>query len=114
MKTIFLDIFVPSLVWHAGATAEAIRTMSATCLKYALLPTQGVDLFSSGKVLEPLMQKLLPLLLSLIEDSSYRSRQVAIECLTSLKGNCVRKGVWWNDDLIQIYPGNCFKVKRLK
>lgn len=104
LEQLVTDIFVPSLVWHAGATAEAIRTMTATCLKYALSPTEKVDLFASGKALEPLVQKLLPLLLSLAEDASYRSREVSMECLANLKTHCVNKGVWWIDDFIKIYP----------
>ncbi|CAG9767080.1 unnamed protein product [Ceutorhynchus assimilis] len=104
LEKLITNIFVPSLVWHAGATAEAIRTMSACCLKYALLPNGEVDLFASGHVLEELMRKMLPLLLSLMEDASSRSREVAIECVSLLKTHCVQKGVWWNDDLLKIYP----------
>ncbi|XP_076254146.1 dynein axonemal assembly factor 5 isoform X2 [Rhynchophorus ferrugineus] len=86
LETLITDIFIPSLVWHAGATAEAIRTMAATCLKYILTT------------------KLIPLLLSLTEDASFRSRQVSIECLTLLKQIYVNKHKWDIDLLLKIYP----------
>ncbi|XP_060523147.1 dynein axonemal assembly factor 5 isoform X2 [Cylas formicarius] len=98
------DVFVPSLVWHAGFTAESIRTMAATCLKYLLMPADSVKLFSSRQGIRSLMDKLIPLLLSLVEDASYRSRQVAIECLTLLKEISAKEDLWLNDDLLRIYP----------
>ncbi|XP_050298226.1 dynein axonemal assembly factor 5 [Anthonomus grandis grandis] len=104
LEKLITDIFVPSLVWHPGSTAEAIRTMSATCLRYALMLNERIELFSSTKVLEPLLQKLLLLLLSLMEDASCTSRKVAIECVTLIKNISVRNNVWCLDDFIRIYP----------
>ncbi|CAH0563466.1 unnamed protein product [Brassicogethes aeneus] len=104
LEKLITDIFVPNLVWHAGATAEAVRTMSAQCLKYALQPTEGVDLFSSSDVLKGVFEKLQPLLLSLVEDASYRSRLLGVECLVLLKENACRKDVWSVEDLGKIYP----------
>lgn len=97
---------VPTLVWHAGRTAEAMRTMAAACLRSALLPGDNIRLFSPGDILRPCFNKLLPLLLSLMEDASYRSRQLAIEDVVLLKQMACRKNIWELDDLIKIYPGN--------
>ncbi|XP_019867844.2 dynein axonemal assembly factor 5 isoform X2 [Aethina tumida] len=104
LEKLIVEIFVPSLVWHAGATAEAIRTMAALCLKYALQPSSNIDLFPSGEVLRGVMDKLLPLLLSLVEDASFRSRQLAVECIVLLKENAVKKNVWNAEDVGKVYP----------
>ncbi|EFA07827.2 HEAT repeat-containing protein 2-like Protein [Tribolium castaneum] len=98
------EIFVPSLVWRPGLTAEALRTMAASCLLCALSPIQGVDLFKSGAVLRQLCDKLAPLLISLMEDASFRSRQLALECVTVLKKHASGLGIWTNDDLVKLYP----------
>ncbi|XP_028155551.1 dynein axonemal assembly factor 5 [Diabrotica virgifera virgifera] len=103
LEKLVQDIFVPSLVWHAGATSEAIRTMAASCLQSALLPAEGVELFTQ-ETLQPVVDELLPLLISLLEDASYRSRQIAADCLILLKDNCYRKNIWTVDYLIKIYP----------
>nr|XP_023027612.1 dynein assembly factor 5, axonemal-like [Leptinotarsa decemlineata] len=77
--------------------------MAAACLQHALMPSPEVDLFSDD-TLRPVTEKLLPLLISLLEDASYRSRQIAIECLAFLKALCCKKDMWNVDDLIKIYP----------
>lgn len=51
-----------------------------------------------------LFDQLLPLLLSLIEDASYRSRQLAVECIVLLKEHCRKLDVFTLEDLIKIYP----------
>ncbi|KAK9883614.1 hypothetical protein WA026_001787 [Henosepilachna vigintioctopunctata] len=104
------DVFVPSLVWHAGRTAEAMRTMVTTCLKTSLSPTTDVDLFADGNTLKPLLDKLVPLLLSLMEDAAWKSRLLAIECMVLLKQNAVQKNIWDVDNLIKVYPE---MIKRL-
>ncbi|XP_056631569.1 dynein axonemal assembly factor 5 isoform X1 [Diorhabda sublineata] len=103
LEKLVQDIFVPSLIWRAGATCEAIRTMAASCLQSALLPTDGVEIFSADS-LPPVVEDLLPLLVSLLDDPSYRSRQIAVECLTLLKENCRRKNIWTLEYLTKIYP----------
>lgn len=102
---IFLEVFVPSLVWHAGKTAEAMRTMVATCLKTALSPAPNVDLFATCDSFQTLFDKLIPLLLSLVEDAAWKSRLLALECLVLLKNIAVLKNVWNTDSLVKIYPG---------
>lgn len=99
------EILVPTLVWHAGRTAEAMRTMAASCLLSALLPAEEINIFASGDVLRPLIDKLTPLLLSLMEDASFRSRQLAIENIILLKETACRNNNWQLDDLLKIYPG---------
>ncbi|CAG9865292.1 unnamed protein product [Phyllotreta striolata] len=103
LEKLVQDVFVPSLVWHAGATAEAIRTMAASCLRSALLPLDGVELFTA-ETLRPVRDKLLPLLTSLLEDASYRSRETAVDCLVLLKENCHRTGIWEIGDFVSVYP----------
>lgn len=102
----FPEILVPTLVWHAGRTAEAMRTMAASCLRSALLPAGDVNIFASDQLLRPLMDKLIPLLLSLMEDASFRSRQLAIENVILLKETACRNNTWNLDDLLKIYPGD--------
>ncbi|ENN76488.1 hypothetical protein YQE_06941, partial [Dendroctonus ponderosae] len=104
MEKLVLGVFVPSLIWHAGAIAQSIRTIAVTCLSYAIAPVKGINLFNSSADLKPLVEKLIPLLLSLLEDASQESRKKSIECLTLIKKNCVEKDIWSNDDLISIYP----------
>lgn len=91
-------------MWHAGATAEAIRTMAASCLRCALLPTSNVELFSA-ETLPEIVEKMVPLLISLLEDASYRSREMALECLVLLKENCVKNNIWSLDQFVKTYPG---------
>ncbi|RZC34979.1 HEAT repeat-containing protein 2 [Asbolus verrucosus] len=97
-------VFVPSLVWHPGRTAEAMRTMAASCLLCALTPIEGVSLFNSAPILRDLCEKLVPLLISLMEDAAFRSRELAMECVTLLKGHACEHNIWTNEDLIKIYP----------
>lgn len=93
-QTLINDIFVPSLIWSAGLTAEVMRTMSAACLKSVLSDAKlFIDKTTSTTALKPL-------LLSLLEDASSRSRVLAIECLVELK-----RIEWSIDDLISVYPG---------
>lgn len=103
LNQLIIGVFVPSLVWHAGATAETIRTMTAACLKCALLPPY--NLFTCPETLRDLIEQLLPLLLSLVEDASFRSRQLAVECLVSLKEHGETLEVFTLEDFVRIYPG---------
>ncbi|KRT85897.1 HEAT domain-containing protein [Oryctes borbonicus] len=104
LETLVTDIFVPALVWHAGRTAEAMRTMAASCLFSALNPNDGTELFISTDNLKPLTEKLVPQLLSLTEDASYLSRQLAMQDLVLLKEMMGRRQIWDLDSLLKIYP----------
>lgn len=115
MTRLILEILVSNLVWHAGRTAEAMRTMTASCLRSVLLPAENVAIFSSGELLRGLMDKLIPLLLCLMEDASFRSRQLAIENIILLKEIATKNNCWQLEDLLKIYPGIFFlKLKRNK
>ncbi|KAL1497905.1 hypothetical protein ABEB36_008787 [Hypothenemus hampei] len=98
------DVFVPSLVWHAGNKAQTIRTMAVTCLTFALTPINDKKVFHSGPMLLQLVTKLLPLLLSLLEDAAQKSRQMAVECIIVVKKLCVSLSIWNLEMFLQIYP----------
>lgn len=110
LQRLLENVLVPSLVWHAGLTAEAMRTMAASCVCSALNPGQRVDLFPESVVFRPFLDKLVPLLLSLTEDASGRSRLLALDALSLLKTTAVKRKCWESDDLVKIYPE---LVKRL-
>ncbi|XP_018576048.1 dynein assembly factor 5, axonemal [Anoplophora glabripennis] len=97
-------VFVPSLVWHAGATAEALRTMAVLCLRNVLISNKKIGIFNKEDLLKEVMNELLPLLISILEDASYRSRQLALECVILLKHICCEKNIWAIEDLIKVYP----------
>lgn len=103
LETLITDAIKPTLVWHAGRTAEAMRTMATSCLCTALSPAINVDLFTK-ELLQTLSQQIIPLLLSLTEDGAYRSRHLSLEALVLLKNMMVVKEIWGIDDLIKIYP----------
>ncbi|KAJ8911640.1 hypothetical protein NQ315_005985 [Exocentrus adspersus] len=101
---VLTDVLIPSLIWHAGTTAEAIRTMAALCLQNILVLIQEANLMDTDIFMEQIVEQLLPLLTSLLEDASYRSRKLSAECLTLLKQICCLKNAWSVDSFIKIYP----------
>lgn len=100
-----IDVLVPTLVWQAGRTAEAMRTIAVSCLCSCLNPSVNVDLFANSETVRRFIDKLFPLLLSLTEDASYKSRKLAIEALKLLKNKACDKNCWTISDLNTIYPG---------
>lgn len=100
-----IDIVAPSLVWHAGRSAETIRTIAALCLYNALKTSWDINLFKTTDLLASVSSTFIPLLISLLEDASYRSRQLAIQNLALLKELCVENGTWSNEEFLKIYPG---------
>jgi dynein assembly factor 5, axonemal len=70
-QLIFAEIIAPHLIWHAGRTAESVRTMAMAAL-YALV--QGAPEDESRKVVESLMVPLG----SLIDDQSIATRSYAL------------------------------------
>ncbi|KAF5289722.1 hypothetical protein FQA39_LY03639 [Lamprigera yunnana] len=103
LQKLLTNVLVPSLVWHAGLTAEAMRTAAVSCLCSALSPGQKVNLFPDSVAFRPFLEDLTPLLLSLIEDASARSRLLALEALSLLKAIAVKRNCWSVDDLVKIY-----------
>nr|XP_022916428.1 dynein assembly factor 5, axonemal [Onthophagus taurus] len=104
LEVLVIEVLVPSLVWHAGRTSEAMRTMAASCLFSALNPNDDVEIFCDQEVFRPLFDKLTPLLISLSQDSNFRSRQLAIQDLALLKETAQRRNCWKIDDFVKIYP----------
>ncbi|XP_066259799.1 dynein axonemal assembly factor 5 [Euwallacea similis] len=106
------EVFIPALVWRAGGTAEAIRGMAITCLKFALTPDSTshdcspVPIFSSAKCLQETIEKLLPILLSISDDPTHVIREGSVKCLKLLIQYSVDwslKSDTWNDDFVKIY-----------
>ncbi|CAH1977312.1 unnamed protein product [Acanthoscelides obtectus] len=104
LNRLIKEVFVPSLVWRAGASAEAVRAMAVHCLRHALAPpTIGVAEPFAPDELRVIADKLFPLLASLTEDPSYRSRQGALQCAAFLADKCRKADAWMVDDLIAVY-----------
>lgn len=76
----FVDIILANLVWHAGRSREAIRTISTQCLCNILEsgPYDWVDQ-------DDFTSKLVPLLVSLLEDQQKHTRAYSIRSVCFLK-----------------------------
>lgn len=102
------NVFMPSLIWHAGATAEAMRTIAASCLLSAITPKENNssnNIFADATILADIWKKLLPLLISLCEDASSKTRALSLENLVAFKELLVENDYLWNTDgLISVYP----------
>lgn len=98
------SICINTLVWRPGQTAEAMRTMAASCLHSALSPSSQIELFNTSKSLRKLTDQLIPLLISLTEDPSSLSRLLALENLGLIKELLCKKYNWKVEDLLKIYP----------
>lgn len=92
-------------MWHAGRSAETIRTITALCLYNALKTSSDVNLFDDVDLLSKVYETFVPLLISLLEDGSYRSRQLAIQNIATLKELSCKNGKWTLEDFLKIYPG---------
>ncbi|KAK6623818.1 hypothetical protein RUM44_010674 [Polyplax serrata] len=117
------DVITPNLVWHAGRTAEALRTVVLACLCCAVMPQSecaklldkdriahenkleesalaflNVDLFSE------IFSTLFPLLLNSIEDSAAKTRLLSLKTLESLINLASRNGILTPDHVNQSYP----------
>ncbi|XP_075880316.1 dynein axonemal assembly factor 5 [Nelusetta ayraudi] len=90
------DILLPNLVWHAGRTAAAVRTAALSCL-LALLHGGAL---TAGQLLS--LEKLIPLVLSALEEDAQTSRMFACRSLSivlKLTGSSLHPDV-----LNKIYP----------
>lgn len=119
-------MITPNLVWHAGRTAEALRTVVLACLCCAVMPQSecaklldkdriahenkleesalaflNVDLFSE------IFSTLFPLLLNSIEDSAAKTRLLSLKTLESLINLASRNGILTPDHVNQSYPCKC-------
>ncbi|XP_039753956.1 dynein assembly factor 5, axonemal [Pararge aegeria] len=104
LKIVIDEVIMPNLVWSPGRTSEAIRTAAVACLCSALQDNPGeqvpvekggdgdnydkeVNLFPTRESLEPFLDQMVPLLVSLADDNSTLTRQHtlrAICCLATL------------------------------
>lgn len=71
MNIFLTEIIAPYLVWHAGRTAESVRTMAVASLCSL---SQGTSAKNSRKLVESLMV----LLVSLIDDHNIATRSYAL------------------------------------
>ncbi|GFG28909.1 hypothetical protein Cfor_12253 [Coptotermes formosanus] len=99
------DVIIPNLVWRAGRTAEAIRTAAISCL-YATFQhsADSTSPFTVSDTLATVMEPLTPLLLTLVEDSSKKTRLITCRTLCRLMKLLRMIGLHTADLVHQIYP----------
>lgn len=93
------DILKPQLIWRAGRAAEALRTAAVSCVVVGL-PTLPV-----ASVTHELTSVLVPLLLALIEDSAFRSRQYAARALYHIVEKLRENQQLNAENINTIFPG---------
>lgn len=71
------DCIAPHLIWHAGRTAESVRTMATAALCSLI---QGTSKENALKIVESLMVPLV----SLIDDNSIATRSYALNILNHM------------------------------
>ncbi|XP_015588991.1 dynein assembly factor 5, axonemal [Cephus cinctus] len=89
---------VPGLIWSAGRTAEAIRTAAVCCLCALLDSTDfnsniikeennfiskesNIDLFSTKEHFSLLFEKIIPILVSLVDDNAKKTRLYSLQAI---------------------------------
>ncbi|XP_021496379.1 dynein axonemal assembly factor 5 isoform X2 [Meriones unguiculatus] len=82
LETVVNDILAPSLQWHAGRTAAAVRTAAISCL-WALTST---DILSAKQVQEA-QETLMPRVLATLEDDSQTTRLVSCRIISMFLKN---------------------------
>ncbi|KPJ08314.1 HEAT repeat-containing protein 2 [Papilio machaon] len=119
LNIVIEEIIVPNLVWAPGRTAEAIRTAAAACLCSALqddphtdLEDKGADgdandkkvnLFPSKESLEPLLERVVPLVCGAADDNSALTRQHALRALACLATLATARGCFTPQLLHNMY-----------
>ncbi|XP_046661337.1 dynein axonemal assembly factor 5 [Homalodisca vitripennis] len=88
-------VLQPQLVWRAGRAAEALRTAAVGCVVAAL-----ALLTCPRSLVEP----LLPLLLALVEDSAYKTRQFASVAVLNIVKSLRTLEALTAQDIDTIYP----------
>ncbi|XP_032462057.1 dynein assembly factor 5, axonemal isoform X1 [Phocoena sinus] len=97
LDTLIKDIFVPSLQWHAGRTAAAIRTAAVSCL-WALV-SSGV---LSDEQIQEVQETLMPQILTTLEEDSQMTRLISCRIINVFLKTS--DGVIDPDKFIKIYP----------
>lgn len=123
----FDNILMPGLIWSAGKASEAVRTAAVGCLcalfddsisenknklklRFDDSENGCNELIVNDKNFIPIFEKVLPILMSLIEDNAKKTRLYALRALyliikIGLKISCIT-----DNDVIKIYPA---LIKRL-
>ena len=100
------DVIIPNLVWRAGRTAEAIRTAAISCLYVTLQHSaDSMSPFTVSDTLATVLEPLIPLLLTLIEDTSKKTRLITCRTLGRMMKLLRITGLHSADLVHQIYPG---------
>ena len=102
-----IDIIVPNLIWQAGCTAEAIHTAGIACL-FIAFKQHSSDFnspFSDPDVLRSVVGPLLPLLLTLIEDSSKKTLLIICQTISRMIALTWDAGLYTADLAHQVYSG---------
>lgn len=99
---LFKKIIVPGLVWSVGRTAESIRTASVCCLSSLLFKilndihfeeraikgsneknnTGALKLFITNDYFSEFFKKIIPILTTLIDDNSKKTRLYSLEAVS--------------------------------
>lgn len=89
-------VLKPQLVWRAGRSAEALRTAAVGCVVAAL------NLYACP---HSLAESLVPLLLSLLEDPAFKTRQFATLSLLNIVKSLRAESSLNAEDISQIFVG---------
>ncbi|XP_054278920.1 dynein axonemal assembly factor 5-like [Macrosteles quadrilineatus] len=89
------EVLQPLLVWRAGRSAEALRTAATGCVVAAL---------QLRPCTPQLSEQLVPLLLGLVEDSAFRTRQLATLAVLHVVQALRNSDALAAKDVITIYP----------
>ncbi|XP_015127781.1 dynein assembly factor 5, axonemal [Diachasma alloeum] len=113
------DILMPCLVWVAGRSAEALRTAAIGCLCSLLdeSPGKQIDTFESHECKEEMdtifsnkqlflsiFKQVRPILISLIDDNSRKTRLFALRAIYLMIKNASKIFSITEEDIIEIYP----------
>lgn len=87
VKIVVCDMIAPNLVWKAGRTAGAIRTVAMSSL-WALVRSGAIECEMGAELLT---EPLLPLLSSLLDDDAQSTRDITAKTLTRFFNMCLTK-----------------------
>ncbi|XP_045497343.1 dynein axonemal assembly factor 5 [Colias croceus] len=119
LKIVIQEIILPNLVWSPGRTSEAIRTAAVACLCSALQENpeedslerggdgdgfdKDVNLFPTKESLEPFLEEMVPLLVSLVDDNSLLTRQHTLRAICCLATLAKQRGCFTVEILHKLY-----------
>ena len=120
------NVIIPGLIWSAGRTAEAIRTASVCCLRALLhailndsnlnfqestnknekqlLNHQSIKLFLSSERFSELFEKIIPILVSLMDDNSKKTRLYSLEAVSLIMVIGKILGYITDEHIHRVYP----------